>query len=318
MMGLAKIILEASIFSILIASTSVKTIDPNTIFSSSIVNIPIETTESAELPSNINMSGIFNSEIIADSKPLKIQYIPVGNGESILITANGYTMLLDGGENAYEKEFLSYLRNAHINKIDYLIITSARDENLGLLDNLVKNMDIDKIYSPKFSSNYLNSTDYNSLLTEMSKKNKSFTIAEQGNNFKFGDGDITFLYVNNNEPEELDSASVVLQLNYKEMKFLFASNINKEVERKIAWPRADVLKVATKGKGTVSEYTALAKIRPKYAIIIEDDIGHDPKVVENIEKFNTKILYANRNNIIEINYDGEEFKEEKVQNTINR
>ena len=89
MMGLAKIILEASIFVVLLASASAKTLNPNTILSSSIVNIPTETQEGTELPSNINTSNIFNTSDILNSRrtddPLKIQYIPVGNGEAIQI-----------------------------------------------------------------------------------------------------------------------------------------------------------------------------------------------------------------------------------------
>lgn len=318
MIGLAKIILEASILSILIASSTVKTIDPNAIFSSSIVNIPTESVQNTEMPTNVNISSIFNTNSIINTNPLKIQYIPVGNGEAILITANGYTMLLDGGENTYEKEFLSYLRNAHISKIDHLVVTSLRDENLGLLDNLIKNVNVEKIYSPKVTSEYLNSDDYNNILIEMEKKNKNFTTAKTGNTFTLGDANITFLHANNDMPEELDSASIVLKLDYKGKTFLFASNINKETEREIAWPKADVLKVASKGKKGTTEYNTIVKIKPEYAVIIKDDIGHDPKVEENIKKLNGKVLFSDINKIVQITYDGTNFNQEQVQNTINR
>ncbi len=317
MMGLAKIILEASIFVVLLASASAKTLNPNTILSSSIVNIPTETQEGTELPSNINTSNIFNTSDILNSRrtddPLKIQYIPVGNGEAILITANGSTMLLDGGENLYESKFISYFKNAHISKLDYLIITNPMDENIGVLDALIKTIEIDKIYAPKLTRN---TTDYNNLIKAMNDKNKSFLLAEKYKKFIFGDGQVTFLHVDNTAPEDINSASIVINLEYKDKTFLFASNINKETEQSIAWPEADVLKVASKGKDIANEYLFLAKVKPKIAVIIQNNEGHDSEVEKNIKKFTQNLHFADKNKIIQITYDGSILKEENVQNTM--
>ena len=317
MIGLAKVILEASLFTMFFVSASSKNVDPNVILSSSMVKIPTETHEVAELPENINTSNIFNNNDIFNNvqneNPLKIQYIPVGNGEAVLITANEYTMLLDGGENIYEKNFLAYLKNAHISKIDYLIITNPVDENIGVLDGLIKSFEVDKIYSPKLT---LSSKDYSNLLNAMSDKNKSFLLAEKYKQFAFGDGFVTFLHVDNSNPENINDASIVINLEYKGKNFVFASNINKNVEEKTAWKKADVLKVASKGKSVATQYEVLAIIKPSTAVIIEDEEGHDSQVEKNIRKLNSKVLFADRNNIIQITFDGTTLKEEKVQNTI--
>ena len=57
-------------------------------------------------------------------------------------------------------------------------------------------------------------------------------------------------------------------------------------------------------------------IKPSTAVIIEDEEGHDSQVEKNIRKLNSKVLFADRNNIIQITFDGTTLKEEKVQNTI--
>lgn len=313
MMGLAKIILEATLFAVLIGSTTASNVDLNTLLSPSIVNIPAETNELAELPKNIDTSHIFNPNGPQRNESLKIQYIPVGNGEAILITVNGYTVLLDGGENIHERKFLAYLRNAHITKIDYLIITNPVDENIGLLDGVIKNLEVDKIYSPKLTRD---SADYKNLLIEMNSKNKSFLQAEKYNKFNVGDASITFLHVDNTDPEDINSASIVLNLTYKDKNFLFASNINKTTEQSIAWPKAEVLKVASKGKSIANEYIFFAKVKPSISVIIKDSDGTDQKVEENIKKLNSKIIYADTNNIVQITYDGTAVKHQLVQNTI--
>lgn len=312
MTGLAKIILEASIFTILFASTSINSIDPNTILSSSLVNIPTENQEMHELPHNINTSNLFNTDNIAVNNPLKIQYIPVGNGEAILITAQGKTMLLDGGENIYEKQFLTYLKNANIKKIDYLIITNPVDENIGLLDGVIKNIEVDNIYSLVLTRN---SIDYNNLLRAMNEKGKNFKIAKQYSNFPFADGSVTFLYVEK-DINNIEYASIVLNLEYKGKNFLFASNINKEIEEKINWKSADILKVASKGKPVATEYKFLAKVKPEIAVIIRNNEDYSQKIETNVKKLNGKVLFSDVNKIVQITYDGTTLEDKLVQNTI--
>ena len=314
MTGLAKIILEASTLVILFTSTISSTVNVNSFFSSSIINIPTEIQSNPNLP-NFNTSNIFNSQDIINNDPLKVQYIPVGNGEAILITLQGKTMLLDGGENIYEKTFISYLKNGNISKIDYLIITNPVDENIGLLDGVIKNFEIENIYSLVLNRN---SVDYNNLLRAMNEKNKHFTIAKQYNQFTFADALITFLHVDNNptDTSNIQHASIVLNLHYKDKDFLFASNINKETEEKIEWSRANVLKVASKGTSIATDYKFLAKVKPDIAIIIRNNQEYDEKIEKNIQKLNGKVLFSNTNKIVQIIYDGTNLEEKLVQNTI--
>ncbi len=313
MTGLGKIILEASIFFLIFASVSSKDVDPNKLFAQSIVNIPIEESR-PDLAPNINTGNILNPENNPRiNEPLKIQYIPVGNGEAILITANGYTMLLDGGENAYEISFLQYLRNAHIEKLDYLIITNPSDENIGLLDNIIKNIEIDKIYIPKFKRD---SVDYNNLLFAMNSKNKSFSILNKYNQFNFGKGKMTVLHIDNTNPTDINEASIVLSLEYENKNFVFASNINEATEKKINWQKADVIKITSKAK-TASKYEILAHIKPTISVIIKDEEGPKESIINIIKKITSeKVLYSDKNKIVQITCKDGVIKDELVNNTI--
>lgn len=317
MTGLAKVLLQASIFFVLFTSATVKDIDPNQFLSSSIVKIPTEESESAELPKNINTSNIFGSDhvrgTIRNDENLKIQYIPVGNGEAILVTANGYTMLLDGGENIYEKQFLSYLRNAHIFKLDYLVITNPVDENIGVLDSVLKNIEVEKIYSPRINRD---SEDFKNLLKAMSEKKKSFSLLNRFSQFDLGLGKLVVLHVNNDNPDDLNSASIVLSLEYKGKKFVFASNLDEQTEKNIAWQKADILKVTSKGRNEKNAYNIAAVIKPDYAVIIKDNEGPSQKTIRDMEKVNTKMLYSDKNKIVQITYDGSNLKQTTVPNTI--
>lgn len=86
-----------------------------------------------------------------------------------------------------------------------------------------------------------------------------------------------------NNINKINNTSVVLQLNYKDKKYLFTGDMQKELEGKLlresgdnALEKVDVLKVAHHGadKGTTDDF--LIKTSPKYAIISSgsDDAKH--------------------------------------------
>lgn len=126
MVGLTKIIIELFLaLSIFSTSALMKT----DLYIKEPESIPMmKNIDIRERQSSFNTSNIFKQNHDVDPT-LKIQYIAVGNGESILIKASGRTMLIDGGENLYEDSFLEYLKEYRIEKIDYLVITSPVDTN---------------------------------------------------------------------------------------------------------------------------------------------------------------------------------------------
>src|SRR5699024_8103392 len=69
------------------------------------------------------------------SDTLRVNYIDVGQGDSIFIQLpNKETMLIDAGE-AYESEnVINYLNNLGITKIDYVVGTHPHTDHIGGLE----------------------------------------------------------------------------------------------------------------------------------------------------------------------------------------
>ena len=65
---------------------------------------------------------------------MNIYYLNVGQADSILLENNNSYMLIDAGNNADEKNIISYLKNMKIESFDYVIATHAHEDHIGGID----------------------------------------------------------------------------------------------------------------------------------------------------------------------------------------
>src|SRR5699024_1642010 len=87
------------------------------------------------------------------SGSLRVNYIDVGQGDSIFIQLpNNQTMLIDAGEAYKSDNVINYLNNLGITKIDYVIGTHPHTDHVGGLEEVINTFDIGSIYMPRASS----------------------------------------------------------------------------------------------------------------------------------------------------------------------
>ena len=201
------------------------------------------------------------------SDTLRVNYIDVGQGDSIFIQLpNKETMLIDAGE-AYESEnVINYLNNLGITKIDYVVGTHPHTDHIGGLENIVNTFDIGSIYMPKAIST---SKTYEDLLTVISNKGLKVKTAKSGvvvldeNNLK-----LEFIAPNSDNYSELNNYSAVLKLTYLDNMFLFMGDAETLSENEITSDvDADVIKVGHHGSDSSSSLEFVKKVNPSYAIL---------------------------------------------------
>jgi competence protein ComEC len=107
-----------------------------------------------------------NNEIKADNL-LKIHYIDVGQGDSILISINGKNMLIDSGSAVKEEYIVKYLKKQGIKKLHHVIATHPHEDHIGSMSSIISNFNVENFYAPKITS----STNYfNNMIDELMKK----------------------------------------------------------------------------------------------------------------------------------------------------
>lgn len=74
---------------------------------------------------------------------LKVRFINVGQGDSILLTCAGQSMLADGGKSTASSKIYSILKDLGIQKLDYMVATHPDSDHVGGLSGALEYADVD-------------------------------------------------------------------------------------------------------------------------------------------------------------------------------
>ena len=244
------------------------------------------------------------------SGSLRVNYIDVGQGDSIFIQLpNNQTMLIDAGEAYKSDNVINYLNNLGITKIDYVIGTHPHTDHIGGLEEVINTFDIGSIYMPRASST---SKTYEDLLTTISSKDLKVKTAKSGvvvlddNNLK-----LEFIAPNSDSYSELNNYSAVLKLTYLDNTFLFMGDAETLSEEEITSEiKADVIKVGHHGSDSSSSLEFVKKVSPEYAIIMvgEGNSYNHPyqSIIDRYENVGAKVLRTDLDGNIVCDSDGKE------------
>ena len=254
-----------------------------------------------ELANNSNKQKV---EFVAQ-EDLLIDFIDVGQADSILIRNEDKTMLIDAGTNEAGETVVTYLQNLGINKIDYLIGTHPHEDHIGGLDDVINHFNIGQIYMPKIETT---TKTFEDVLDAIENKNLTVTSPNKGDKIEIGQAVGTFMTEPILDKDNLNLSSLVVRLEFGNNSFLFMGDAEKENEETINWNKTDVLKVGHHGSNTSTSESFLNQVKPQCSIImVGKDNSYNLPTQETIDKLNTigsEIYRTDENGTIQIISDG--------------
>lgn len=247
---------------------------------------------------------------------LKIHFIDVGQGDSILIEeAGGKNILVDGGDRSDKiaAKIINYLKDQEVKKLDYIISTHPHADHIGSLTAIIDNFEVGTVLD---SGKIHTSKTYENYLIKIDQKNLNFKTPRQGDEFGIGDSKIFFLHPDQKlENYDLNNSSLVFLLQYKKQKFLFTGDIEKNVEAKLLQQnpelKVDLIKVPHHGSDTSSYYSWIKNLKPKLAVIqvgADNHYGHPAaEVIELYQNLGTKVYRNDLNGNVVVTADGKNY-----------
>lgn len=196
---------------------------------------------------------------------LNVLFLDVGQADCILITLNEKTMLIDAGNKNDGEKIVSAIKGLGITKLDYVIGTHVHEDHIGGMSYIVDSFDIDKFYLPYNTTNTTNY--YEKLLNSLVNKNMNINQLNIGDTLNLGNASCEIMLVRNDEPENTNEESIVVELTYGTQKFLFMGDAEESNEISRTWNDIDVLKVGHHGSNTSSAEKFLNQVLPEIAII---------------------------------------------------
>jgi competence protein ComEC len=255
----------------------------------------------------------------SQSKTLKLTFIDVGQGESILIEFPGHKkMLIDGGgtpEDTFDigdRIVSPFLWQKGIKKIHYLVLTHAHPDHMNGFKAVAKNFKIAEFweaFSPKDNPSYAE-------LKELLPSQTTFRRMFRGQEEQIDGVKIEILNPIRKDPvvsEILNDESLVLRISYGQTAFLLTSDIGKKVEKELVQSsfalQSDVLKSPHHGSDTSSSEEFLSAVAPRF-LIISVGAGNryslpDPEVIQRYQETGAQIYRTDRTGAVEISSDGQ-------------
>ncbi len=263
-----------------------------------------------ETSNNITAESMATSTSSEVTGNLTVDFIDVGQADSILITNNNESMLIDAGNNEDGEDVVKYLENKGIKKLNYVVGTHPHEDHIGGLDDVINSdIQIENILMPKITTT---TKTFEDVLDAIENKGLTVEAPGKGYEFKIGEANCKVMTDSIIDKDNLNISSIVIRLTFGNNSFLFMGDSEEENEKTISWPKTDVLKVGHHGSNTSSSEKFLNEVSPKYAVIMAGE-GNSyglPKdeIVKRIESLGTTIYRTDKNGTIEMISDGNEIK----------
>lgn len=276
---------------------------------------------------SINIIPLFDNALYLD-------FIDVGQGDSILIRYRNNNYLVDTGGEALgsfkigENITLPYLRKHGYNYINGLFITHFHDDHSKAAPLIIEELKVGNILS---SYNNKDNATYKAI----EKLNRDIHILKKGDKIKLGK-DLNLKVVSPTEhmitkEYSENNKSLVLLLEYLDFKILLTGDIEKEVESYLlkddSLKNLDIIKIAHHGSITSSGEEFIQHIKPKNAIFTlgkNNLFGHpDIEVIKRYKNMNTSIYRTDEMGQIRVKISKRGIKidpfltEKRIKNKIN-
>ena len=255
-------------------------------------------------------------EARSEAKPLKVHFIDVAQGDSILIeTPNGRFILIDGGAEAKGETVKSYLTQLDVETIDVVIASHPHSDHIGGLITVLGVFDVGAVWDN--GQEHTTSTYYKYISIARAK---NYTIISRTYSITIDGVQISVLSPPEGLiPDGINENSVVVKVTYGYIDFLLTGDTGFLAEDSMLNAGLDldseVLKVAHHGSKYSTSTRFLNAVTPIVSVISVGDnpYGHPhQETLENLRIANvtvyrtdlhgTIMIWANTTHITELTY----------------
>lgn len=273
---------------------------------------------------------------------LHVDFLDVGQGDAEFIrTPDGQNILIDGGPDNKILDELGKAMPFYDRQIDVMILTHPHADHVTGLVEVLRRYDVKSVY---YTAVLQTTPDYLTWLKEIKERKIPLFIVKKPFDLQLGDVTLKFLYptrdLTNVRISNLNNSSIVNELIYKNVEFLFTGDLEKEGESELLTaysPKptveqsksnnnatapplnnilsAEVLKAGHHGSNTASSENFLKAVEPEIAVIEvgqKNKFGH-PHIItlKRLERFKAEIIRTDLTGTIKLESDGEKVWQEK-------
>lgn len=226
---------------------------------------------------------------------LKVHFIDVGQGDSILIQDGSHFMLVDAGENDQGRVVVDYLENQGVTSLDYVIGTHPHSDHIGGLDDVLEAFPAKTVIMPPVEHT---TATFEDVLDAVAAQGLKITKPVPGNTYELGQSQFTVLGPVNDYKDDLNNWSVGIRLTDGNHSFVMCGDAEAPAEADMVHSgqtlSADVLKSGHHGSRTSSSREFLEAVSPSWAVIscgTDNSYGHPhSETMEQYSQYNIQVF----------------------------
>jgi len=207
---------------------------------------------------------------------LKVHFIDVGQGDSILVDLGDTEILIDGGDKS--PGVVSYLDDYIDGPLEVMVATHPHADHIGGLIAVLANFKVDNIW---LNGDTSTSQTYKEFMSAVNAEGAEVHVAKRGNQIKTGRLMLDVLNPTQPLSGSINNKSIVLLLSHGDTDFLFDGDAETEAEASMlsahVIPDVEILKVGHHGSRTASSEPFLQAAKPDVAIYMagkDNSYGH--------------------------------------------
>jgi len=257
-----------------------------------------------------SVTVVVTPKVIPPKAQLKVYFIDVGQGDSILIDSGDTEVLIDGGDKA--PGVVPFLKNKVDGVLEVIVATHPHADHIGGLTAVLASFEVDDIW---INGDKSSSVTYSNFMSAVDAEVAAIHTAKRGGRIKAGD--LILDVLNPSEPwlDSTNNRSIVLLLSYGDTDFLFTGDAEKEAEASMVAagliPNVEVLKVGHHGSRTASSGQFLQACRPEVAVYmagVGNSFGHPhQETISTLTSIGAKVYGTDVKGSICITTDGENY-----------
>jgi len=266
---------------------------------------------------------IQEQNITVSDAEFQVHVIDVGQGDSILVSADGQTMLIDAAESSAGDKILSYLNAQNITELNYAAATHMHADHIGGFPKVFASVKPKIMLEPVFEDSLIPTTKtYEKYLDAVEATGAEYKQLKTGDSFTLGNAQVTVLAPVSEHASSLNNTSLVLRVQYDDIVCIFTGDMETPEEKTVLSTvdntllKADFLKAGHHGSDTSSGEAFLEQVQPKYVGIscgVDNKYGHPAEsTLEHLRNYTDNVYITAQQGDIVFLYD----KDTKTCNVI--
>ncbi len=201
-----------------------------------------------------------------------VHFVDVGQGDAVLLEADGEFALIDAGPPEAADGVVSYLESAGVQSLRYLVMSHPHADHIGGMQAVAEKFAVQQVLLPDLAQAPLpTSAVLENLLNAMLARQLPAEVMQTGGSYPLGGGSLRVLQGSLPSEDNYNLLSPLLLFEYGPLRYLSAGDAEKENEQAALESgldvRANVFKASHHGSSTSNTLPFLQAVGPQLVVV---------------------------------------------------